>query len=241
MSTYTSRNRRLKSVGTMVGMALAVTAVPLTASAFATADASTAVRAAVALEDSDLIAMRDEERLAGDTYTALADLTGARIFTNIARAEERHQGAVERLLTARGLDVGALGDEPGDYSVGAYEDLYAEFLARGEKGLDAALEVGVEIEQRDISDLENRLEQQPTASERQVLEALLRGSQHHLAAFTMSLEGRMPDGFGAPGRDWPGHGGGMGPRMGRGMDMGRHLDGGRGPGGGDCPRTDRES
>ena len=268
MTTRTSRNRRLTAAGTMIGMALTVTAVPLTASALVATDASapTVAGAVTEMADDELVAMRDEERLAGDTYAALADLTDAEIFSRIAVSEQRHQSAVERLLTARGVDVEKLDDEPGEYSVDTYEDLYDEFLDRGETSLDEALEVGVQIEKRDIADLEAMLEQDLTDSERQVVEALLRASQQHLAAFTRALDGDYADGagpgaghgprwgtggddegFGAmpgQGRHGPGAGQGYGmkrgmghgPGMGLGQGQGPGM--GQGPGNGECPYAD---
>lgn len=210
MKMYDARDRGLKGLATMAVMALGVTAVPLAASAFATADAVPGLQVTSALEDADLIAMRDEERLAGDTYTALAEITGHRVFSNIARAEEQHETALERLLTARGVDVDALDDTAGEYSVDAYEDLYDEYLERGDRSLDDALEVGVEIEERDIADLQATLEQDLTRTESRVVTALLRGSNRHLAAFTRALEGDYPDGAGpgnGPGPRWDADGG----------------------------------
>lgn len=253
MNTRTSQHRRLAAAGTMIGMALVVTVVPLTASALVTANAGTpAVTGSTELADVDLVAMRDEERLSGDTYAALADLTGVRIFTNIARAEERHESALERLLTARGVDVAALDDEAGEYSVAAYEELYDEFLDRGARSLDDALEVGVQIEERDIADLESVLDQDLTRTERRVVTALLRGSEQHLAAFTRTL-----DGDGSRGTA-PGTGPGPGPRWGTDQDddgfgamrsqgrQGRDGSGpghgmSHGPGSGDCPYADTDS
>ena len=264
MTTRTSRKRRLTATGTMIGMALAVTAVPLSASALVTTDASapTVAGAVTEVADDDLVAMRDEERLAGDTYSALAELTDAEIFSRIAGAEQRHQSAVERLLTARGVDVETLDHEPGEYSVDAYEELYDEFLARGEESLDSALEVGLQIEERDIADLQGMLEQDLSATERRVVEALLRGSEHHLAAFTQALDGDLPDGplpgagkgWGAD-RDGNGFGGmrgqgrqggpgaGMGQGMGHGPGMGQGpvMGQGQGPGSGDCLQPGTES
>ena len=42
--------------------------------------------------------MAEEEKLAGDVYSALNEVWNLRVFDNIGRAEQTHQAAVEMLL-----------------------------------------------------------------------------------------------------------------------------------------------
>jgi len=49
-------------------------------------------------ERSDLLYMREEEKLARDVYLAKDDQWGLRVFRNIARAEQSHMDVILALL-----------------------------------------------------------------------------------------------------------------------------------------------
>jgi hypothetical protein len=160
--------------------ALAGTAVVVTGIGIGTSAAS----ASEGLSDKQLVALYEEERLAGDVYVVLGAGYDVQIFDKIGAAEDRHQASVATLLQARGYDIGSLPTAPGDYATDGYDELYTDFVAAGSTSLDDAFGVGVTIEQTDISDLKDLLTQTDDPAETQVLTALLNGSTHHLDAFT---------------------------------------------------------
>lgn len=145
--------------------------------------------------------MVEEERLAHELYTLFAnEYPEASIFASIARSEERHMEAVARQLDLRGLDDPGEGLEPGDYAVDELDELYATWSVQGLEGVEAALQVGIDLEKADIADLEEALGDPSTQPVERVLSALLAGSRHHLRAFTTALEGDCSDCLGEPGQ-----------------------------------------
>ncbi|MDX5399002.1 MAG: DUF2202 domain-containing protein, partial [Actinomycetes bacterium] len=102
--------------------------------------------------------MVEEERLAHELYTLFDnEYPEASIFASIARSEERHMEAVARQLDLRGLDDPGEGLKPGDYAVDELDELYATWSAQGLEGVEAALQVGIDLEEADIADLEEAL------------------------------------------------------------------------------------
>ncbi len=201
---------------------------------------------AVAADDDAVATLafnRDEERMARDLYTLFADTYDDGPFAMIARSEQQHFEAVGGLLETYGIDDPAAGHEAGEYADPAVQDLYDSWKAQGLESLDAALQVGVELEERDIADLESSLDEIDQADVQTVLSRLLAASQNHLRAFTAWVDGDrtgMGSGMGG-GMGWGGNGsGGMGPGhrgAGGGYGSGADDDTDRGPGSGrgDCP------
>lgn len=129
-----------------------------------------------------LLFLIEEEKLAHDVYVTLGDLWGSNIFVNIADSETTHQDLVAPLLDARGIA------DPRSAEVGVFTDpdlqaLYDELIARGSTSLDEAIQVGVVIEEKDITDLGAAIASEDEADVVGVLERLLAGSQNHLDAF----------------------------------------------------------
>jgi hypothetical protein len=193
---------------------------------------------------------RDEERMARDLYRALADkYDDALPFSRITLSEQQHFDAVGTLLDRYGVADPADGQKPGSYADATIQKLYDGWLADGSKSLDAAYDVGVALEKRDIADLEGALAQDLPADADRVFSALLNGSEHHLAAFEAAADGQTLGLQNGRGR-MDGRGQGRGPGMGMGGGMGGGMgmmDGsgnGAGPGGnragfdGDCPMLD---
>ena len=182
---------------------------------------------------------REEERMARDLYAAIADLyDGARPFSMITRSEQQHFDAVGRLLETHGIADPSSGRAAGSYADPTLQKLYDGWLADAKKSLDAAYQAGIELEQRDIADLEKSIAASTQTDVDAVLGNLLNASRRHLTAFQAAASGELPaTGFG-PGR---GQGQGPGAGMGAGNGMGRHGGtGGNGPmgnGTGDCPYT----
>lgn len=129
-----------------------------------------------------LLFLIEEEKLAHDVYVTLGDLWGSNIFPNIADSETTHQDLVAPLLDARGIA------DPRSAEVGVFTDpdlqsLYDELIARGSTSLDEAIQVGIAIEEKDITDLSAAIAAEDEADVVSVLERLLAGSQNHLDAF----------------------------------------------------------
>ena len=123
----------------------------------------------------------EEEKLAHDVYVTLGDIWGARIFDSIAASENAHQEQVAALLVAYSV-ADPRADAVGVFTDPALQSLYDDLIAKGSQSLADAVQVGVTIEQTDITDLSEAIAAAP-ADVVTVLQRLLAGSQNHLAAF----------------------------------------------------------
>jgi len=142
-------------------------------------------------EASDLIFLREEEKLARDVYLALYDAWGTPIFLNISSSEQKHTDAVANLIAKYGLEDPVVDDTPGVFANPVLAQLYIDLVAQGSEEtatLADALEVGVFIEELDIHDIKDLMLPDATQTDVQrVLSNLLAGSYNHLDAFTKSL------------------------------------------------------
>jgi hypothetical protein len=176
-------------------------------------------------EEAELQYMREEEQLARDVYTVLAEKwSDATVFARIAQSEQRHMDAVKVVLDRYGVADPAAAAKPGEFTNAELQKLYGQLVAEGSKSLAAALAVGVKIEQVDIADLEKALAETDNADLERLYGNLLRGSNNHLQAFTSSTDGKLPVQSGQ----------GRGPGFGQGQGQGAGL--GRGPGNGQGQR-----
>lgn len=154
--------------------------------------------------------MREEERLARDLYAAIAEYyDGTTPFSKITTSEDRHYDAVGTLLDTYDIDDPSDGLAPGTYAIAELQTLYDTLLADAQASLDAAYDVGITVEETDISDLEAALAADYPADVDRVLSNLLRGSEKHLAAFTSAADGTSashPGGSGADRGRNQGHG-----------------------------------
>jgi hypothetical protein len=172
-------------------------------------------------ETSDLQYMREEEKLARDVYTVLAEeWTEATVFARIAQSEQRHMDAVKVVLDRYGIEDPAAGTKAGEFTNAGLQTLYDQLVAEGSKSVTAALAVGVKIEQVDIADLEDALAATSNEDLERLYGNLLRASKNHLQAFQATADGTVPARAGQ----------GRGPRFGQGAGQGAGL--GMGPGAG---------
>ena len=130
-----------------------------------------------------LLFMREEEKLARDVYLYMYEKWGAEIFANISESEQRHMDAVARLITRYGIEDPVVDDVEGVFTNEAISALYVDLTAQGAASLEAALQVGVDIEKLDIADLEDALAEVEMRAITRVFNNLLDGSENHLAAF----------------------------------------------------------
>lgn len=147
------------------------------------AGGSTATTALTDAQRATLVAMTQEEKLAHDVYVELADRYPALTqLPMIARSESRHQEALRTLLERYGIDDPTAGLADGRFADTSVADLYRSLLARA-TSTEAALEVGVTIEEQDIADLADAMSSLPSGDVRTVYGNLRAASQHHLAMF----------------------------------------------------------
>ncbi len=138
-----------------------------------------------AAERADLLFVREEEKLARDVYTALAD--GRPIFDNIASSEQTHFDAIGDLLVTYRLDDPSADLDPGEFHNADLQKLYGDLVKQGRESPDAALEVGCLIEELDINDLAATAAATTHPDIKTVYENLTRGSRNHLRAFYGNL------------------------------------------------------
>jgi hypothetical protein len=140
-------------------------------------------------EETDVLEMFEEEKLARDVYLTLADIWQLPIFANIARAEQRHMDLVWKLIETYGIVHPFTDDTPGVFPEGSpATQLYSDFVARGAVSLVEALLVGVEIEDKDLYDLYEILDATDNDHLELVFHNLAKGSRNHLRAFMRALE-----------------------------------------------------
>lgn len=134
----------------------------------------------------DLLFMYQEEKVARDVYIKMYELWGANVFTNIKDAEQSHINAVKGLLEKYNLEIPVLDTNVGSFKLAELQKLYDDLIVKGSKSQTDALEVGVMIEEKDITDIVEKMVNVPSDIEK-VYGNLLSGSYSHLDAFNNVL------------------------------------------------------
>jgi hypothetical protein len=178
-----------------------------------------------AAETTNILRMRQEEKLARDVYRVFAEMWKTQIFTHIAEAEQRHMNAVGLLVTKYGLTDPVTDDTIGVFSTPEFTTRYTTLTQSGAKSLLDALKAGLQMEQADAADLKKALAETDKSDIQWILGNLQRASSNHLRAFTRNVE---TGGAGCLGQGISGNAGnGKGPGNGTGPGCG---GGGRGKG-----------
>lgn len=142
-------------------------------------------------EEADLLFMREEEKLARDSYAAFADEFKMLIFSNISRSEQIHMDAVKRMIDKYGLDDPVEAKpEPGEFVNDDLQTLYDDLVARGLVTYKEALKIGAEIEEVDIIDLVDAIAL-VSPDHDDIIKTygiLLCGAYNHLRAFVKNIE-----------------------------------------------------
>lgn len=138
-------------------------------------------------ETDHLLWMREEEKLARDTYLTLHDTWGLNVFSNIARSEQRHMDALRTQLDLFGLQDPVLDDSIGVFNDATLSGLYLDLTGRGAVSSLEALQVGAYIEELDIADLWEAIDQTDEPSLISTYENLLSGSRNHLRSFVSQI------------------------------------------------------
>ena len=139
-------------------------------------------------ETADLLFMREEEKLARDTYLTLYEKWNYSVFTNIAESEQSHMDAMLKLLKKYKLP-----DPVGSNGIGVFSDqtlqsLYNTLIAKGQVSGLEALKVGGLIEEKDMIDIKAAIERSQQDAIDAVYESLICGSRNHLRSFALNIQ-----------------------------------------------------
>jgi hypothetical protein len=141
-----------------------------------------------AAQRAKLLYMREEEKLAHDVYTQLAQRYPDAPFTQIAGSEQRHASAVQRQLDRAGIPDPTAGNAVGTFENADLQKLYDTLVTRGSASRSEALKVGALIEETDIADLRASGAITTDAQLKRVYAHLERASGQHLRIFVAELK-----------------------------------------------------
>jgi hypothetical protein len=142
-----------------------------------------------AAEEESLAFMREEEKLARDVYTALYDIYGTRIFTNIAASEQTHTNAILALIERYNLTDPMQTDIFGVFVNNELQIIYDTLMTSGSISLLEGFYVGATVEELDIYDLQNQKDNVvDNADIIYVYDNLLKGSRNHLRSFDKQIK-----------------------------------------------------
>jgi len=144
-----------------------------------------------ALDDAEtahLVFMREEEKLARDTYITLHEAWGRKVFSNIASSEQRHMDTMLKKLNFFGISDPVVSDEAGSFSNTSLDTLYPQLIERGEDSPMEALQVGAFVEETDIRDLRQAIDDTNEPVLFNAYSNLLAASRNHLRTFVSHLE-----------------------------------------------------
>jgi hypothetical protein len=138
-------------------------------------------------EIEPLLFVREEEKVARDSYLVLGELWGLAIFDNIAVSEQKHMDAVKALIDCYKLTDPVI-DQVGVFSDHELQDLYDFLMLEGQKSMMDGLYVGAAIEETDIVDIQHAIEQTLHTDIVSTYDSLMCGSRNHLRAFIRQIE-----------------------------------------------------
>ncbi len=138
-------------------------------------------------EIEGLTYMREEEKLARDSYWTLYAKWGLPIFSKIANSEVMHMSKMKQLLDFYGQPDPAAGKAVGEFTNPILQQLYNDLMVQGRQSTTEALRVGVAIEEVDIHDLQTYLALTNKSDIISAYNMLLNGSYCHLRAFKSQL------------------------------------------------------
>ena len=173
-----SKKMRLFSVLSLVAGLLLLLAAGIQAAQAASLDP---------IETESLLYVREEEKLARDTYLTLYGIWGTDIFQTIAASEQNHMDAVGGLIDKYNLE------DPASPEIGVFQNeflqaTFFDLIAWGQQSPADALLVGCFIEEIDLVDLAARMAQIDNRDILSVFQNLTDGSENHLRAFVARYE-----------------------------------------------------
>jgi len=126
----------------------------------------------------------EEEKLARDVYAYLSANVTTQKFSNIVKSEQTHMDQISALLKTYNFFNPTITRAPGVFRDKELQALYTALITKGSTDVLAAYQVGVDIENLDISDLKKMMNVSMPADMKLALDNLLKGSYNHLAAFS---------------------------------------------------------
>ena len=126
----------------------------------------------------------EEEKLARDVYAYLSREVTSQKFSNITKSEQTHMDFMSNILKQYGLKNPTKGMKEGEFKNSELQDLYKELIKEGATDIWSAYNVGVQIEELDITDLKKMMKDSWPTDVKSILDRLLSGSQNHLVAFS---------------------------------------------------------
>lgn len=139
-------------------------------------------------EITDLTFMREEEKLARDTYLTFYALWDLPVFSNISNSEQMHMDALLKLLKKYKLPDPAANTEIGEFTNTELQTLYNTLIAKGEVSSLDSLKVGGTIEEKDMRDIKAAIVRSQKDDIDATYESLLCGSRNHLRSFAKNIE-----------------------------------------------------
>lgn len=133
-------------------------------------------------EVSDLLFLREEEKLARDVYLYSYNKYGQQIFKNISDSESKHMNSVLELLNKYNIEDPVL-DEVGKFKDEHLQEIYDALIEKSDISLIEALLVGNTIEDLDIYDISKNEERTDREDFLTVYNSLKCGSRNHLRSF----------------------------------------------------------
>ncbi|MVO07616.1 DUF2202 domain-containing protein [Flavobacterium sp. TP390] len=130
--------------------------------------------------------MLEEEKMALDVYSFLANKWDLQIFRNIKKSEAKHMEAVKRLLESNEVAY-EISSQSGVFMSQELQHLYNDLIQKGSNSTIEALEVGKNIEEKDIYDLQMAISNTNDVYTKEIYTNLLNASYNHLAAFNRNL------------------------------------------------------
>ena len=146
--------------------------------------------ALTSIEKADIMFMMEEEKMARDVYVVLHEKWGKRSFDNISQAEQKHMDKLKSIASSYDLDipVAVEQDKPGVFDDQDLQELYTQLIDKGSQSMAEAFQVGIQIEETDIKDLEQAIKITENPELLKVYNKLLEASNRHLTAFKHNLE-----------------------------------------------------
>ena len=163
----------IRTLASLVGLAVIATALP--------AQAATPTLSATA--KAQLLYLVEEEKLARDVYAALDAVSISPKFKNISGAEQTHMDYISALLVTYGIKNPTIGKKPGVFTNKSLAALYKTLVTKGKKSSIDALQVGILIEEKDLTDLATLSKSITQTDIKTAVAFLKKGSENHLRAF----------------------------------------------------------
>ncbi len=138
-------------------------------------------------ETSDLLLMREEEKMARDVYIKFDDHWNDKIFRNISRSEQRHMDAMLTMLNYYGLPDPVGDNEIGEFTSQNIATLYGQLLDRGYTSHLEALQTAAYVEEIDIRDLRASISYTDELPLLNSYTNLLAGARNHLRVFVARI------------------------------------------------------